>query len=59
MASTTHFDLVILGSGSTAFATALRAQEVHGRSQRAETDGTYPATAQANVARPPSRKIFT
>lgn len=28
MASNTHFDLVILGSGSTAFAAALRAQEL-------------------------------
>lgn len=28
MSSATHFDLVILGSGSTAFAAALRAQEM-------------------------------
>ncbi|MDQ3621757.1 MAG: hypothetical protein M3463_04610 [Verrucomicrobiota bacterium] len=30
MKNGTHFDLVILGSGSTAFAAALRAQE-HGK----------------------------
>ena len=28
MAAATHFDLVILGSGSTAFAASLRAQEL-------------------------------